>query len=96
MANPSPQESWNSNIMLEVIAKELQYGSPNNAELVTPGSPLASGVTDFCLLLSAAATVTCTPVGATGSIALTLPAGYNPIRMQSVTTVSTGTAWALY
>jgi len=96
MANPTPQESWNSDVVLEVIAKELQYASPNNAELITPGAPLASGVTNFSLLLSAAATVTCTPVGATGAIALSLPSGYNPIRVSSVTTVSTGSAWALY
>lgn len=96
MANPSPQESWNSDIMLEIIAKELQYASSNNVEAITPGSPLASGVTNFSLLLSEAATVALTPVGSGSSISVSLPAGYNPIRVSAVTTVSAGSAWALY
>jgi hypothetical protein len=96
MSNPSPQESWNSDIMIEVIAKELQYASPNNVEAITPGSPLASGVTNFSLLLSEAATVGFTPVGATGSISVALPAGYQPIRVSAVASVSAGSAYALY
>lgn len=95
MSQPSPFTTWNSNIALEVIAKELQTASAQNIEVITPGSALASGVTDFSLLLSAAANVQLTTVGGQ-TVTVALPAGYNPIRVASVASVSAGTAYALY
>lgn len=96
MANPTPQESWGIyNSLLQVVAAELQYASPNNFEAITPGSSLTSGVTNFCLYLTASATVGFTTVGGQ-TVSVVLPAGYNPIRCSAVSSVSTGTAYALY
>jgi hypothetical protein len=95
MANPTPQESWNNTHLTDVIALELQYASPQNMVAITPGSALSTGVTNFCLYLTAGATVGLTTVGGQ-TVTVALPAGYNPLRVSAVASVSTGTAYALY
>jgi len=88
-------QTWNSSSFLQAIAEELKFASSRNMEEITPGSPLPSGVEDFSLLLSSAASVGLTTTGGQ-TLTVSLPAGFNPIRVQSVATVSAGTAVALY
>ena len=87
--------TWESSSYLQAIAEELKIGQARNIEEITPGSPLGSGIEDFSLYLSAAATVGLTTVGGQ-TITIALPAGYNPLRVASVASVSAGKAYAMY
>lgn len=88
-------QTWNASSYLQAIAEELKIGQANNIEAITPGSPLSSGIEDFSLFLTEAATVELTTVGGQ-TVTIDLPAGYNPIRVASVASVSTGQAYAMY
>jgi len=87
--------TWSASSFLQAISEALKFAQVQHVEQITPGSPLSSGVTDFALLLSDAATVQITTVGGE-TITMGLPAGYQPIRVSAVASVSTGTAYALY
>lgn len=87
--------TWNTGTFIQSLAEALKIAQAQHAEAITPGSPLASGNTDFCILLSAAATVGGVTVGGE-TVSIALPAGYNPIRFKSISSVSTGTATALW
>jgi len=90
-----PLTTWNTGTFIQSVAEAVKIAQPQHVEAVTPGSPLASKVTDFCLFLTAAATIGGVTSGGE-SVSLALPAGYNPIRFKSIASVSTGTAYALW
>jgi Zn-dependent alcohol dehydrogenase len=82
---------------MQAIAQSLQYASVQNIVAITPGatSGTLSGVGNYSLYLTASASVEMTTAGGQ-TVTMTLPAGYNPIRVANVTSVSTGTAYAMY
>ena len=94
---PDSLSAWNSSSFLQAIAQELQIASAQNIVALTPGATSGNvpGVSSFALLLTAAADVDVTTAGGQ-SLTVSLPAGYQPIRVSNVASVSTGTAYALY
>lgn len=95
--SPNSLETWDSSSYIQAIAQSLQYASIQNVVAITPGatSGTLAGVGNYSLLLTAAATVGLTTQGGQ-TLSVALPAGYNPIRVTNVSSVSTGTAYALY
>lgn len=94
---PDSLTTWNSSSFLQAIAQELQIAQAQNIVQITPGATAGSipGVGSYALYLTGAATLTLTTAGGQ-TLTINLPAGYQPIRVSNVTSVSTGTAYALY
>jgi hypothetical protein len=97
ITTPDSLSTWQASSFLQAIAQELQIAQAQNIVELTPGATSGSiaGVGSFALLLSDAATLTLTTAGGQ-TLTMGLPAGYQPIRLSNVTSVSTGTAYALY
>jgi hypothetical protein len=97
ITTPDSLSTWQASSFLQAIAQELQIAQAQNIVEITPGATSGSiaGVGSFALLLSDAATLTLTTAGGQ-TLTMGLPAGYQPIRLSNVTSVSTGTAYALY
>jgi hypothetical protein len=97
ITSPDSLQTWSSVNFNQAIAQALQYAAAQNIEVITPGatSGSISGVANYSLLLTAAADVALTTAGGQ-TLTVSLPAGYQPIRVSNVTSVSTGTAYALY
>jgi len=95
--SPDSLTTWQASSFLQAIAQELQIAQAQNIVELTPGATSGSivGVGSFALLLSDAATLTLTTAGGQ-TLTMGLPAGYQPIRVSNVTSVSTGTAYGLY
>lgn len=95
--NPDSLTTWSSSSFDQAIAQALQIAQAQNIVQITPGatSGTIAGVGQFALLLSDAATLTLTTAGGQ-TLSMGLPAGYQPIRVTNVTSVSAGTAYALY
>jgi hypothetical protein len=97
ITQPDSLSAWNSSSFLQAIAQELQIASAQNIVQLTPGATSGNipGISSFALLLTAAADVDLTTAGGQ-SLTVSLPAGYQPIRVSNVAAVSTGTAYGLY
>ena len=97
ITQPDSLSTWQSSSYLQAIAQELQIAQAQNIVQITPGatSGTLTGVSSYALYLTAAATLTLTTAGSQ-TLTINLPAGYQPIRVSNVTSVSTGTAYALY
>ncbi len=97
ITTPDSLSTWQASSFLQAIAQELQIAQAQNIVELTPGATSGSiaGVGSFALLLSDAATVTLTTAGGQ-SLTMGLPAGYQPLRISNVTSVSVGTVHALY
>lgn len=97
ITSPDSLTTWQASSFLQAIAQELQIAQAQNIVELTPGATSGSiaGVGSFALLLSDAATLTLTTAGGQ-TLTMGLPAGYQPIRVSNVTSVSTGTAYGLY
>ena len=97
ITSPDSLQTWDSVSYTQAMAQALQYASAQNIEVITPGATSGSiaGVATYSLLLTDAANVALTTAGGQ-TLTVTLPAGYNPIRVSNVTSVSAGTAYALY
>jgi hypothetical protein len=97
ITSPDALETWSANSFTQAMAQALQYASAQNIVQITPGatSGTLSGVATYSLLLTAAANVQLTTAGGQ-TLTVALPAGYQPIRVANVTSVSAGTAYALY
>ena len=97
ITTPDSLSTWQASSFLQAIAQELQIAQAQNIVQLTPGatSGTIAGVGAFALLLSDAATLTLTTAGGQ-TLSMGLPAGYQPIRVTNVTSVSAGTAYALY
>lgn len=95
--NPDSLTTWSSSSFDQAIAQALQIACAQNIVEITPGatSGTIANVGQFALLLSDAATITLTTAGGQ-TLTMGLPAGYQPIRVTNVTSVSAGTAYALY
>lgn len=95
--NPDSLTTWSSSSYDQAVAQALQIAQAQNIVQITPGatSGTIAGVGAYALYLTAAATLTLTTAG-TQTLTINLPAGYQPIRVSNVTSVSTGTAYALY
>jgi len=95
--SPDALSTWQASSFLQAIAQELQIAQAQNIVEITPGATSGSiaGVNSFALLLSDAATLTLTTAGGQ-TLTMGLPAGYQPIRVSNVASVSTGTAYGLY
>ena len=95
--NPDSLTTWDSTSYDQAVAQALQIATAQNIVQLTPGatSGTLAGVGQFALLLTDAATLTLTTVGGQ-TLTMGLPAGYQPIRITNVTSVSAGTAYALY
>jgi hypothetical protein len=97
ITSPDSLSTWQASSFLQAIAQELQIAQAQNIVELTPGatSGSISGVGSFALLISDAATITLTTAGGQ-TLTMGLPGGYQPIRVSNVTSVSTGTVYALY
>jgi hypothetical protein len=97
ITQPDSLSTWSSSSYLQAIAQALQVAAAQNIVQITPGATSGNvpGVSSFALLLTAAADVDVTTAGGQ-SLTVSLPAGYQPIRVSNVAAVSTGTAYALY
>ena len=97
ITQPDSLSTWQASSFLQAIAQELQIAQAQNIVQLTPGatSGTLAGVGAFALLLTDAATLTLTTAGGQ-TLSMGLPAGYQPIRVTNVTSVSAGTAYALY
>ena len=97
ITSPDALDTWSASSFLQAIAQELQYASAQNIQAITPGatSGTLAGVGSYSLLLTDAADVALTTAGGQ-SLTVSLPAGYQPLRVSNVTSVSAGTAYALY
>lgn len=97
ITSPDSLSTWQASSFLQAIAQELQIAQAQNIVELTPGATSGSiaGVGSFALLISDAATITLTTAGGQ-TLTMGLPAGYQPIRVSNVTSVSTGTVYALY
>lgn len=97
ITSPDSLSTWQASSFLQAIAQELQIAQAQNIVELTPGATSGSiaGVGSFALLLSDAATLTLTTAGGQ-TLTMGLPAGYQPIRVSNVTSVSTGTVYGLY
>lgn len=97
ITQPDSLTTWSSSSYLQAIAQELQIAQAQNIVQITPGATAGTlpGVASYALYLTGAATLTLTTAGGQ-TLTINLPAGYQPIRVSNVTSVSTGTAYALY
>jgi len=97
ITSPDALDTWSASSFLQAIAQELQYASAQNIVEITPGatSGTLAGVGSYSLLLTEAADVALV-TGGGQTLTVTLPAGYQPLRVSNVTSVSAGTAYALY
>lgn len=97
ITQPDSLSTWSASSYLQAIAQELQIAQAQNIVELTPGATSGTlpGVASYALLLSDAATLTLTTAGGQ-TLTMGLPAGYQPIRVSNVTSLSTGTAYALY
>ena len=97
ITSPDSLSTWQASSFLQAIAQELQIAQAQNIVELTPGATSGSiaGVGSFALLISDAATITLTTAGGQ-TLTMGLPAGYQPIRVSNVTSVSTGTVYGLY
>lgn len=97
ITTPDSLSTWQASSFLQAIAQELQIAQAQNIVELTPGATSGSiaGVGSFALLLSDAATLTLTTAGGQ-TLTMGLPAGYQPLRISNVTSVSVGTVHALY
>lgn len=97
ITQPDSLSTWSASSYLQAIAQELQIAQAQNIVELVPGatSGTLAGVASYALLLSDAATLTLTTAGGQ-TLTMGLPAGYQPIRVSNVTSLSTGTAYALY
>jgi hypothetical protein len=97
ITQPDSLSTWQASSYLQAIAQELQIAQAQNIVELTPGATSGTlvGVASYALLLSDAATLTLTTAGGQ-TLTMGLPAGYQPIRVSNVTSLSTGTAYALY
>ena len=97
ITSPDSLSTWQASSFLQAIAQELQIAQAQNIVELTPGATSGSiaGVGSFALLLSDATTITLTTAGGQ-TLTMGLPAGYQPIRVSNVTSVSAGTVYALY
>lgn len=97
--SPDALSTWQASSFLQAIAQELQIAQAQNiveidATATGPTGSLAS-IGSYSLLLTDAATVGLTTAGGQ-TISVSLPSGYQPIRVSDVSSVSAGTAYALY
>jgi len=94
---PDSLETWSSSSYLQAIAQSLQIAAAQNIVVITPGATTGTldGVASYSLLLTDAASLDITTAGGQ-SLTVSLPAGYQPIRVSNVAAVSVGTAYALY
>ena len=97
ITSPDSLSTWQASSFLQAIAQELQIAQAQNIVQLTPGatSGTFAGVGAFALLLTDAATLTLTTAGGQ-TLTMGLPAGYQPLRISNVTSVSAGTAYGLY
>jgi hypothetical protein len=97
ITSPDSLSTWSASSFTQAIAQSLQYASSQNIQAITPGatSGTLDGVGNYSLLLTDAADVALTTAGGQ-TLTVSLPAGYQPIRVSNVTSVSAGTAYALY
>jgi hypothetical protein len=97
ITSPDSLSTWDSVSYTQAMAQALQYASSQNIQVITPGatSGTLTGVGNYSLLLTDAASVALTTAGGQ-TLTVSLPAGYQPIRVSNVTSVSAGTAYALY
>lgn len=95
MSNVNPLQTWTAETYVQALSEALKIAQANNIEVISPGNPLGSGVTNFALLLTDAAVVDLTTAGGQ-TVTVSLPAGYQPIRVSEVAAVGTGTAYALW
>jgi hypothetical protein len=97
ITSPDSLQTWDSVSYTQAMAQALQYASAQNIEAITPGatSGSISGQATYSLLLTDAADVALTTAGGQ-TLTVSLPAGYQPLRISHVTSVSAGTAYALY
>lgn len=97
ITSPDSLQTWSSNSFTQAMAQALQYASAQNIVAITPGatSGTLSGVGNYSLYLTDAASVQLTTAGGQ-TVTISLPAGYQPLRISNVTSVSAGTAYALY
>ena len=97
ITSPDALQSWSSSSYTQAIAQALQYAAAQNIVEITPGvtSGTLDGVGSYSLLLTDAANVSLT-TGGGQTLTVSLPAGYQPLRVSNVTSVSAGTAYALY
>jgi hypothetical protein len=86
--SPDSLSTWSSSSYIQAIAEQGKISQVNNIELVVPGSPLASGVEDFCLYLEQPAIVELTTYGGQ-TVTMGLAAGYHPIRCKEIISSST-------
>ena len=93
---PDSLTTWSSSSYIQSIAEANKITQVNNMELVVPGSPLTSGVTNFCILLEQPAIVEIVTAGGQ-TVTVGFASGYHPIRCQAVNSSSTtDPIWALY
>lgn len=94
---PDSLSTWQSSSYLQAIAQSLQIAAAQNIVQITPGATTGTlaGVAAYSLLLTQAADVDVTTAGGQ-TLTVSLPAGYQPIRVSNVAAVSAGTAYALY
>lgn len=97
ITTPDALDTWESSSFLQAIAQSLQYSAAQNVVAITPGATSGTlpGVATYALYLTDAATVGMTTAGGQ-TVSIALPAGYQPLRVSNVTSVSAGTAYALY
>ena len=97
ITSPDSLSTWQASSFLQAIAQELQIAQAQNIVQLTPGatSGTIAGVGAFALLLTDATTITLTTSGGQ-TLTMGRPAGYNPIRVTNVTSVTTGTVYGLY
>ena len=97
ITTPDSLSTWQASSFLQAIAQELQIAQAQNIVQLTPGATSGSiaGVGSFALLLTDATTITLTTAGGQ-TLTMGLPGGYQPLRISNVTSVTTGTAYALY
>jgi hypothetical protein len=97
ITSPDSLETWSSSSFTQAIAQSLQYAAAQNIQTIVPGatSDTLAGVGSYSILLTDAADVALTTAGGQ-TLTVSLPAGYQPIRVSNVTSVSAGTAYALY
>jgi len=97
ITTPDALDTWSASSFLQAIAQSLQYAAAQNVVAITPGatSGTLSGVGTYALYLTDAASLELT-TGGGQTVTISLPAGYQPLRVSNVTSVSAGTAYALY
>ena len=86
--SPDSLQTWSSSSYIQAIAEQGKISQVNNIELVVPGSPLTSGVEDFCLYLEQPAIVELVTYGGQ-TVTIGLAAGYHPLRCKAINSSST-------